>query len=189
MTFFVELGLGEADPELDLPGARTAPFCLAWAPRCLLWHHRHTGAVYDDVELLRWPTEWYDLAFGDGVGLSLDDRRQCRAVGLGDSLDALRAQGNACQLGEQSGAFHEGHCGAHPIRHGPKPRRDRRASEAEGVVFGHHPCVAVLAVVVGPIEADRAQSGVEGLLPIGDEVCSMSQLGTRPSRRDGPGRS
>ena len=166
----VEAGLGEADTELGLTGAGPPVGRLAGSSGHLGGHHGDPGAVEHDVELLHrfGGAEGDHRPLGDRCGLPVGDARERLAVGLGTAFDALGGEGDPGQLAQEVGTLAERCHRAHPVHHGPEPGGERGAGDAEGVVLGHHPSVALRAVVVGAGEGDRTEHGLEHLPAVRD---------------------
>jgi hypothetical protein len=140
-------------------------------------HHPNPGTVQDYVELCGrlGPSQGDHLAGGHSGRLFVGERDQRRPVSLGRPLDAFGAQGDPGELGQKVGGLGEGCRGRDPVGHRPQPRRQRHAGNTESGVFRHHPGMAVRAVVVSPVQADRPQHRVDGLFPLGDELGLMAR--------------
>jgi len=157
---------------IDLAGVGPTVGGLAGPAGGFGGHHRHPGAVDGDVELVgqRRRREGDDPAGQDRAGVGLGGRRGGRTVGLGGAFDPLGGQRDPGQVAQQAAGLGEPGGGARAVHHRGQPRRQRRAGHAQLVVPGHHAVPAVGAVVVGAAHLDRAEHGVDGLVPVADEA-------------------
>jgi hypothetical protein len=143
-------------------------------------HHGHAGAVDGQVELVRSlgavgrGGQHGHGAARDRGSFGGDALRDGSAVGFGTAFDAFVGQLDSGQLGEQASSGGERLGRGSAGHHLSQSRRQRRVRDAEVVVAGHDPAMALRAVIVGAAQRDRPEHGVEVLVAVADELGAMA---------------
>ena len=158
--------------QLDLAGAGLAVALLARPALDLRLAHRHAGAVNAKVHGGRRGGLGGEHGLALGGGDLLPQR-------LGDALDALGMHTHGGQFVEQVAGRGKARDRRGRARHARHGRRQAGAGHAERRVAGKPAPTARLAVVVGALQSQRAEGGLEGLrMP--------SRVARRPPATAGP---
>ncbi len=144
------------DNELGLASAGGADGLLAGAPGSLARSHRDAGAVHAEIDRRsgRRCRRVRRLPLHSG---------QFPAQGLGGALDVLGAHPHAGQVVEQAAGLGEADQRGGRAGHAGHARGQVGARHAQRPVAREEALAAGGAVVVGALEGQRAQNGLEGL--------------------------
>ena len=123
---------------------------------------------------------------GDQGGPLPDDAGLRGAAGLGGALDPLDGQVHPGEVLQQPGGSRERPGGRDLVVHLREPRGQGRPGHAELGIAGSEPVLAGRAVVPGAVQGDRAEDGVDGPVPVGDELGIMAVPARHPRAAESP---